>query len=657
MNLLEYLLLPKKMTEFEVNYLHRMNRVGLYFFWANLPVFVLVAFFNKTNPGLAVLLTTLTLAGPTAALKMFENPRHVSWVIGFTAMCMGGLLVHFGQGPMQIEMHFYFFSLLAVLAMFANPMVIVVAAVTVTFHHTVIWLLIPESVFNYDASIWVVAVHATFVVVESIAAVFIARSFFDNVIGLDLIVQERTAALDDRNRDMKLVLDNVNQGLFTINREAEVISECSAKVQQWLGVPNEETLKAYLEQADPKAAEWFDLSWEDVTEAFMPLEVTIEQLPSKFASNGRHFHIAYEPILDDGMEPEDFEKMLVVISDVTDQVVREESEAEQRETMQIFEHFLSDKSGFLEFFSEGTLLIRGLVGEEYGEDASKAKRWLHTLKGNSLMYGLERFGAFVHHLEDIMVDEHRLLTTTELGGLDEQWESIQSRLNTLLGERRDLGVELEEAQYEDIVHAVRDGHKHEILLDMIHSWKLEPISRRLERIATQARRIATSLGKEEVEIHVEDNAVHTDPDRFVTFWSDFVHIIRNALDHGIESAEERIGAGKSPQGRLSIKTWMDADRLMLDVEDDGRGIDWAMLSAKAADHGFACKTQDDLVDFMFRDGVSTKEEATEFSGRGVGLGAVRQSVDSLGGSIDINSTTGKGTQISFVLPVADRMAA
>ena len=129
---LDFVRLPSEISEFERGYLARMNRVALGFLWLNLPVFVCVAFFNETQPLLALVLTCLTLVGPTVAWSTLDNPRTVSLIHGFTAMCMGGLLVHFGQGPIQIEMHFYFFSLLAVLAMFGNPTVIVVAAVTVT---------------------------------------------------------------------------------------------------------------------------------------------------------------------------------------------------------------------------------------------------------------------------------------------------------------------------------------------------------------------------------------------------------------------------------------------------------------------------------------------------------------------------------------------
>jgi hypothetical protein len=96
-------------------------------------------------------------AGPALAYATLERPRVVSIIYGVSAMFFGGLLVHFGQGPVQIEMHFYFFALIAMLAVFGNPLVIVAAAVTVALHHLLLWFIVPESVFNYDAPVWVVA--------------------------------------------------------------------------------------------------------------------------------------------------------------------------------------------------------------------------------------------------------------------------------------------------------------------------------------------------------------------------------------------------------------------------------------------------------------------------------------------------------------------
>jgi methyl-accepting chemotaxis protein len=178
--LLNYLILPREITEFERAYLYRINRIALWFFYLHVPAFVFVAWLAGTSLAQAALLTPAVLIGPSLAYVTFKNPRWVSMTFGFTAMVMGGLLVHFGQGPMQIEMHFYFFVLIALLSVFANPLVILLAAVTVAVHHFAVWLLIPASVFNYEASFWSVVVHAVFVVLESIAAVFVARSFYND---------------------------------------------------------------------------------------------------------------------------------------------------------------------------------------------------------------------------------------------------------------------------------------------------------------------------------------------------------------------------------------------------------------------------------------------------------------------------------------------
>ena len=103
--LASYLVLPAEVTAFERTYLEKLNRVALYFFLAHLPVFVVLAAFNGTGPLRAAVLTGIVLVGPALAYRTVRNPRYMSIVSGFTAMCLGGLLVHFGRGAMQIEMY------------------------------------------------------------------------------------------------------------------------------------------------------------------------------------------------------------------------------------------------------------------------------------------------------------------------------------------------------------------------------------------------------------------------------------------------------------------------------------------------------------------------------------------------------------------------
>ena len=227
-----YVQLPSRVTPFEEQFLNRTNRLATYCLLAHLPVFVLIAFFNGTGTFSALVLTLIALAGPLVANRTINSKRTQSVVIGITAMFLGGLLVHFGQGPAQIEMHFYFFVALALLALFANPMVVIAAAVTTALHHLVLWQLFPDSVFNYDVPIWIVAIHAGFVVIEAAGCCYMARSFYDSVIGMEMEVERRTDELEARNVEMDhavhAILHNVSK-ISESSDEATQVAESAVR--------------------------------------------------------------------------------------------------------------------------------------------------------------------------------------------------------------------------------------------------------------------------------------------------------------------------------------------------------------------------------------------------------------------------------------------
>jgi signal transduction histidine kinase len=651
--ILDIVLLPRFVSEFERDYLVRMNRIGLMFFWLHLPAFVAVAYFNETGPLSAIMLTLSVLVGPSVAHLLLDRPRLVSVVHGFTAMLMGGLLVHFGQGPVQIEMHFYFFALLAMLAVYGNPMVIVVAAATVSLHHLLLWLYLPSSVFNYDAPIWVVAVHAAFVVLESVGTCFIARSFFDNVIGLEKIVRARTLALDSRNQDMRRVLDNVGQGFLTIGRDGVMSSERSAVVTEWLGAGDENaTFAEYLQSVSPTTAEAFRLAWSQVIDGFMPLALTLDQMPRGFAVEDRHFRLDYRPIMGVG---DDFERVLIVITDVTSEFAQQRLEVEQREVLAIFNNVMHDRAGFLEFFEEADGLV-SLVANDEVEDLDVLKRVLHTLKGNSLIFGIQTIANQCHRMEDHLVDDEQRPPASDRGELTARWNRLKRDLNALLGERQHGGVEIEYAQYEAILRAVVGDTPRSELAQMISDWKLEPTAKRLARVAEQAKGIATRLQKGPLEVELLDHDLRLDPSHWSAFWAAFIHAIRNAVDHGIEYVEDRESAGKAARGRLTISTRVDGPDFVVALSDDGKGIDWGRLAEVAAARGIPCLTREELTQAIFHDGVSTSLRVSEFSGRGIGMSAVRRACEQRGGRVEVHSAAGEGTRVEFIFP-REAMAA
>jgi two-component system, chemotaxis family, sensor kinase CheA len=539
--LIQFVVLPDELTDFERGYLARMNRVGKWFFIAHLPVFVAVAWFNDTNPLLAAVLTTATLSVPLAVSRVFDHPRTLSHAFGFTSMVMGALLVHFGQGPIQIEMHFYFFVLLALLSVFANPVTILIAAGTVAAHHLLFWALLPRSVFNYDAPVWVVLVHATFVVLESVASVFLARSFFDNVIGLDKIVQKRTQELDQRNGHMRAVLDHVEEGLLTIAEDGSISPEFSLATSRLLGtlVPGE-SFESYLARVDQSAALSFRLGWDDLLADFMPQEVVLSQLPSRVrlgASN--ELALRYTPL----GSADDFRGLLVVVNDITAEQERVRLAARQNEVGHLYELVSRDRTGVLSFLEESATLVRSLSEVD---DIRVQMRALHTLKGNGRLFGLELWSALCHDAETVLSESRAPLPPAELEALRTEWAGIEQLLGRMLGSRDK--VEIAAAEYDSFLQNVRARKEHSVILRRAASWRLEATRTRLAHLSEHAQAVAARLGKTHMAVEVRDNGVKT-ADRLAPLWGCLIHLVRNAVDHGVDAEQERVKLGKEPVAR------------------------------------------------------------------------------------------------------------
>ncbi|MFO0941345.1 MAG: ATP-binding protein [Pirellulales bacterium] len=177
---------------------------------------------------------------------------------------------------------------------------------------------------------------------------------------------------------------------------------------------------------------------------------------------------------------------------------------------------------------------------------------------------------------------------------------------------------------------------------------MEPTERRLSRLAEQAKRLATRLGKGTIEVEVRDNKLRIDAEHWAKFWSTLVHVIRNAIDHGLESSEERASIGKSDTGKLTLSTELEEGRFIVSIFDDGRGLNWNKLRDLATVQGLPAETEAHLISALFHEGLSTAESITEISGRGVGLNTVKNACDEMFGCVQVKSISGQGCEFRFV---------
>jgi two-component system chemotaxis sensor kinase CheA len=193
------------------------------------------------------------------------------------------------------------------------------------------------------------------------------------------------------------------------------------------------------------------------------------------------------------------------------------------------------------------------------------------------------------------------------------------------------------------------------LRDEITASRMVPVAQIFDRFPRVVRDAARSLGKQ-VEFVVEGKEIELDRAMLDEIGDSLVHMLRNAVDHGIELPSARIAAGKSPVGRLVVSAQRDRSAVVIKVSDDGRGIERERVLARAKRDGLVEMTktdlsEDELLRLIARPGFSTAEKVTDLSGRGVGVDAVYTRVRSLGGAMDIRSVPGQGTTMMLRLPL------
>lgn len=185
--------------------------------------------------------------------------------------------------------------------------------------------------------------------------------------------------------------------------------------------------------------------------------------------------------------------------------------------------------------------------------------------------------------------------------------------------------------------------------------RMIPLDMVMSRFPRMVRDISKAQGKE-VELVVEGGGIELDRTVVDRISEPMIHILRNAVDHGIETVEERVRAGKRQEGLIRVVASKQQDHVLIEVSDDGKGIDFDEIKKAAVARGLMAKQQADaalgrdLLDLLFRAGFSTKKEVTEVSGRGVGLDIVKKNVEDLGGSVMVSTSKGAGMTISLWLP-------
>ncbi len=193
------------------------------------------------------------------------------------------------------------------------------------------------------------------------------------------------------------------------------------------------------------------------------------------------------------------------------------------------------------------------------------------------------------------------------------------------------------------------------LQDIVMSIRMVPLSMTFQKMNRIVRDMSKKLDKS-VELEIIGEETEVDKNIIERLTDPLIHLIRNSIDHGIEKADQRIQKGKSPTGKLVLEAKNAGGEVLIIVKDDGKGLDKEKILQRARTNGLIFKPESELSDkeiysFIFLPGFSTKENVTEFSGRGVGMDIVTKNIETVGGTVNINSAPDEGTTFSIKFPL------
>ncbi len=456
--------------------------------------------------------------------------------------------------------------------------------------------------------------------------------------------------VEERTRAIRTILDNVTFGFLLVDRRLRVLPGYTASCVGLFGSDVEDGARLCdLLQATEREATILRTLVEQVFEDLLPEEVSLSQLPTRFALGQKFLRLQAKVVRNGG----DVESLLISISDIT---ALENAAAEARRNGAIIS-ILSKRTAFARFVEDTRHTLDEAILEA---DQSVVRRQIHTVKGNAASWGLVEVVELIHRIEDqdeISVADVELVHAEVASFLDETYDALGLTYRED-SEARRTSERTKVEELREILRAIGDEEHSEALRRWAESTTQCPAGEMIGPLDVFVGRIAERSGKN-VDLDVHGAETLVDPDTVAPVFRNLTHLLRNAVDHGIEAPNER--GCKPDRGVIEVRITSSEEHFEVTVSDDGRGVDVNRLGNRAVEQGRVTQAELETMgrqgklDLIFQDGLSSASEVTEISGRGVGMAAVRGAARSRGGTVDVASTPGQGTRITVRVPKPNKV--
>ena len=654
-------------------YLHYVGLMGIFMFYM-FGQYITHRFLPRLNWAMGalyiVLCATIGSMMFVPNVELFQKVRPVLFILAIItgSICLCQLLLAWREGKSGAAI--LSVAMLIFLATGVNDVLLAlgkISSVSLIFTGVLIYM---------SAMMYVASTRFANTFMENRKLVKDLQVINDNLEGL---VSERTAQLREKSQDIQSMLENLPQGVLTVTGSNEVHPEYSAYLETILETKdiagknlmtllfsNSSLGSDALSSVEAAAASC-------VGEDVMNFEFNSHLMVTEFDKtmpDGRvkSLALSWSPICN---EDDTVDKLMLCVRDVTELKRLEQEASEQKRELDIIGQILPVTQEKFSDFIEGSRRFivenRQLIEQSSGKDAEVVAllfRNMHTIKGNARTYAFIHLTNLVHEAEqaydqlrkdpDAVWDAAALLHA--LDGVEAMVEEYARINDNVLGrkgpgrrgsvekyalvDREDLaasldllsGVNLNDpAALRGVLQQVK------LTLSQIGTERLEGVlAGQLDSLPSLAR----ELGKEPPVVQVVDHNVVVQNQIAPLLKNLFTHLLRNAMDHGLEPAAERVAAGKPAAGRIDVEMKLDVGGLRIRLHDDGRGLALARIRGRAMEQGLLTADEagsdERVAQTIFQSGFSTAEQVTEVSGRGVGMDAVRGFLQREGGDVHIH---------------------
>ena len=499
---------------------------------------------------------------------------------------------------------------------------------------------------------------------------------------LELKVEERTQKLAVAMEANTTLLNNLGQGFMIIQKNGTIAPGSTRAASIFFGAePSGEEFSSILQLGNEETEsikDWLDLCFNEAVD-FDSLK---ELGPKSFEKlNNKYIELSYRPIFS---ENEKLVEIICIDEDKTNEKNLERIAFEEKEYSLFVLNLVKDRNQFHEFVASTADGLEKLKNEitSYSSsqivDVDSLFRFFHTVKGEAACFHLLTLKENAHLAENVLtqLNANNLTIEEYKEALKNACLKMENSLNVFVSENAEVigspvddgfqSKNINKDQLEKLNQKLKTvlGKDSKNYQFFVETLLVEDIANSFDKYKKITLDLALKQNKN-IEFHIEKDKVRLVIDELKPLISSCVHLFRNVVDHGIESAEERVETGKSEfaQVQLKFEEVMSGSnkKLCISLEDDGRGVNPDLIRRKLISKGLKNETDlnqltdNEVIQFILLPQFSSLDAVTTISGRGVGLDAINYEVNKLNGKFWVESTVGQGSKFTIEIPISNQM--